>query len=110
MLKINFIDYPSYTNEVILDNKSYIFKFVWNTRGEFWTLSILDTDKNIILSGVKFVLNYSLLSDYYHLDIPKGSLYVIDLTDNNNKIAFEDFNNERQLSLIYATEADFATV
>jgi len=110
MLQIPFIDYPCYTKVLTLDGIEYTFKFTWNTRGEFWTLSIYDTNKVTIIEGVKFVLNYNVFADYKHLNIPQGNLYIIDLTDNMSKIKFEDFNNERQLALIYEELKDLVTV
>jgi hypothetical protein len=110
MLQISFIQYPAYTKELLLEEKSYLFTFVWNTRGEFWTVSIYDTSRNPIIEGIKLVLNYNLFKDYKHLNIPEGNLYVIDVTNNVSKIKYEDFTNERQLALIYEEVADLATV
>lgn len=106
MLQIPFTEYPAHTKELVLDEKSYVFTFVWNTRGEFWTLSIADTDKTTILDGIKLVLNYNLLQDFHHLAVPEGNLYVIDLSNNVSKIQYSDFTNERKLMLIYEELSD----
>jgi hypothetical protein len=106
MLQIPFIEYPAYTKEIVLDSKSYIFSFVWNTRGEFWTLSIADINKVTIINGIKIVLNYNLLQDFHHLDVPPGDLYVLDLSTNVSKIQYSDFTNERQLVMIYQELSD----
>lgn len=110
MIQIPFVQYPSYTKEIILEENTFIFSFVWNTRGEFWTLTIMDTQKNFIINGIKLVLNYNLFQDYKHLDIPQGNLYVIDLSNDVSKIKYDDFTNERTLSLIYQEVADLVTV
>ena len=110
MIQLPTTEYPCYTMEFNLDGVTYIFKFNWNTRGEFWTLSIYDTNKAVIIEGIKFVLNYNVFADYKHLGIPQGDLYIVDLTNNMSKIKYEDFTNERQLALIYREIADLVTV
>jgi hypothetical protein len=110
MIQINFIQYPSYTNEIVFDGISYIIKFVWNTRGEFWTISFFDINYNPILLGLKLVLNYSLLKDFHYLALPTGELCIFDSSSNNNKIAYEDFTNERQLQLLYIPKVELETI
>lgn len=111
MVNIPFIQFPAYTEQLILDDESFIFQFIWNTRGEFWTLSILDPDLTPILTGLKLVLNFEHFAPYKHLAIPPGELYVFDLDPNNKtKIGFEDFTNARALQLIYALEGELVSI
>lgn len=110
MLQIPFIQYPAYTKELLLDGQSYIFSFVWNTRGEFWTLSIFNVDKAAIINGIKIVLNYNLFSDYHHLAIPPGGLVAYDESNDVSKIKYEDFVNERKIRLLYSEVTDLVTI
>ena len=108
MVIIPFTNYPAISKDITLDGEDYRFKFIWNTRGEYWTLTILDTEGVVKLAGIKLVLGYELINSYSHLDIPPGQLYVVDLDDNNKtKIGMDDFTNERNLQLIYAELSDF---
>ena len=43
---------------------------------------------------------------YRHLPIPQGNLIAIDLSDNESKIAYDDFTNQRKLQLIYFEEGE----
>lgn len=111
MVQIPFTEYPATTKEITLDEESYKFTFVWNTRGEFWTLSILSVNDTPILSGVKLVLNYELVNVYRHLKIPQGLLYVYDPTNNQSKIQFSDFDtNGRNLKLVYIEEFELESI
>ena len=110
MVLIPFTVYPSITKEVTFDERGYKLLFTWNTRMEAWTLSFLELDDTPILSGIKLVLNYELISIYRHLDIPQGNLYVIDLSNNEEKIDYNDFSNERRLSLAYYEEGELESI
>ena len=101
---IPFTTYPSYSKDITLDNVKYRFLFQWNTRAEFWSLSILSTDNTPIVSGIKLVINYDLFQRYRHLALPTGYLFVLDSSENEAKIAYDDFTNERGLQLIYFSE------
>lgn len=101
MIQIPFNTYPSFSQEVVLDENNYILEFNWNTRGEFWELSILAPDSAVILGGIKLVIGYDLFRQYKHLNIPKGVLIVVDTSENYEKIQYSDFSNDRKLQLIY---------
>lgn len=102
MLQIPFTEYPALTKEIVIDETSYRFSFVWNTRMEAWTLSIYSIDNIAILTGIKIVLNYELIRMFRYLLIPQGYLLAIDITNNENKIAYGDFTSSgRELKLYY---------
>jgi hypothetical protein len=106
MIQLPFRKYPHFTYDIFIDTKTYRFEFKWNARGEYWLMNILTTEDVIIVSGVKLVLNYGLLSDYKYLDVPQGDLFVVDITNNLSKIGYEDFTNERQLAFLYFVEGE----
>ena len=58
MVTIPFAEFPAFTQEIILDNVPYRFSFNWNTRGEFFTMSIADRDEVKLLSGIKLVMDF----------------------------------------------------
>ena len=102
MKRLPFVTYPSLEQEITLEEVTYKFLYVWNTRGEFWTLTIKDIEENVILAGVRLVLNVELLQKYNHLAIPQGMLFIIDTDDNNKtEISYSDFENTRQLNIMY---------
>ncbi len=104
MITIPFNTYPSFFTDVILDDETYRFKCSWNTRGEFWALSIYNTEDVLIVAGIKLVVGYDLLRTCRHLDVPQGLLIIIDDADNYEKIGYGDFSNDRKLALIYVSK------
>lgn len=101
-------NYAAFTQEVTLDETDFKLKFYWNSRFEYWSMTISDFEDNIIVSGIKLVLNYDLLNPYRHLDVPAGQLYVLDPSDTLLRINREDI--DKNVSLFYVEETDFATV
>jgi len=105
MITIPLFDFPAFKIEIELDNIPYILSFQWNTMGEFWSLTFYDNNNILLLSGIKLVLNYELISDYHDLNLPSGELYIIDPTGNDSPIVYDDFLNSR-LELIYVEESE----
>lgn len=111
MVAIPFSDTASFTQEVTLDGTPFNLKLVFNTRGEFWTLSISDVENVVIVSGIKLVLDFALLTAYQHIvALPPGNLIVNDPSGNRDRPAFGDFTGDRGLELIYMTEEELASV
>jgi hypothetical protein len=110
MVKIPFLDYPCFSEDVLLDGTPYTLEFAWNARGEFWTVSFYDSGKTLIVAGIKLVLAYDLLEGRHHLALPDGGLYVVDTADDMTKIGYQDFVNNRALMLVYFTETENASI
>ncbi len=102
---INFFTFASFTQEIILDNETFKFLITWNSRGQYFSLSITDVTGNALVSGMKLLLN----AEPFHLhpgrDLPAGELLVIDTTESNAPINQNDFTNGR-LQLIYIEETE----
>ncbi len=96
---------PNSVQSVVLDGLSYRFEFVWNSRGEYWTLSIRDEDNNSLLSGMKLVSNYELISLYPDRGLPQGELYVIDNYQSGQKPDRTGFRDGRY-TLVYIEESE----
>jgi hypothetical protein len=109
MIAIPLFDLASFTEEVILDDVPYRLTFQWNSRGEFWSMSISDSNNILLLSGIKLVINFELISEWHAIDLPAGELYIVDPTGSDAPIAFEDFGNGR-LEIVYVSEAERASV
>jgi hypothetical protein len=103
MIVIPFKEFPSFTEEITLDNVPYRLSFNWNTRGEFFSL-IFQSREEENLAAIKLVLEYELISNYPDYGLPPGKLYVVDTTDSTDNIGRDDFTNNRALQLIYVPE------
>lgn len=103
-VKIPMIDSPNFSVEVSLDQKEYSFSFLWNTRGEFWSMSISDANGVVLISGIRLVCFYPLLTAYqYNQAMPQGLMVVVDqnkATARTEPGRF-DFVSDRNLELCY---------
>lgn len=104
MVTIPFSEFPAFSQEIILDNIPFRVSFNWNTRGEYWTLSILDRDENQLASGIKIVLDYELIARYPGRGLPPGEIYAIDTSGELDKIGRDDFQD--RASLVYVLEGE----
>lgn len=100
MKEITFFNLVAFTQTINLNNKNFIFKILWNSRGKYYTLSIYDIDETLLIAGIKLVLNIDLFNLSPDRGLPKGGLFVSDLTSQIRPIAKDDFTNGR-LKLIF---------
>ncbi len=68
----------NYTVDVALSGGVYRFGLYWNTRGQFWSLDILDPSDNPIATGLKLVADWELVSGLGNSALPPGFLYCVD--------------------------------
>jgi hypothetical protein len=74
-----------FTNEPIqkfntqLDNAIYIFRVLYNSRGDYWTIDIHDANDNLLAAGIKLVLGANLVKAY-RLNIT--ALIAVNNSDN----------------------------
>lgn len=105
---IPFSNYANFTESVVLDNVKYTFDFVWNTRGEFWSMSISDANGVVLISGIRVVLFYDLLQQYKYIrELPQGTLIAIDKSATTclDEPRLKDFVQDRFLELCYVEAA-----
>lgn len=97
---IPFKPLPSFIEEITLGDIPYVLIFNWNSRGEFWTLDILDREENDIVIGIKLVNQYELLGIFAETNLPKGKLYVVDNRQQMDNLKYDSFISG-QCSLIF---------
>jgi hypothetical protein len=66
---------------VSLDGTDYLLNFQYNSREDFWYVSVSDVDGNPIRSGVKVVANFPLLLYCQCMEKPPGELITINTED-----------------------------
>lgn len=101
---IPFQEFPSFTEEITIDGTPYLLSINWNTRGEFWAIRFQDRERNILAAGIKLVLEYELIANYPDRGLPPGHLYVVDTTGDRSPVGRYDFQNDRELNLLYVPE------
>jgi len=103
MVTIPFIEYPSFTEDVILDGVPYRFSFNWNDNGEFWSMIISDSNDNVLVAGIKIVIDYELIANFPGRSLPPGEMVAVDPSGTVQRISQDDFTDEN-VFLVYVTE------
>lgn len=106
MVTIPFSGNASFSQEVTLDGVAYRFQFSWNVRGNFWSMTIMDRDLNVLVAGVKIVLSYELIADWVGRSLPPGELYAIDTTSELLAIGRDDMGDLVTLGYVPEAEVD----
>lgn len=77
------------TLDVTLDGQPYTLRVLWNTRFEYFSLSINEKDGDAILTNIKMVNNYPLLKRFKRLPMA-GELYFIHRGGKTYRPTFDD--------------------
>lgn len=85
-----FNNFAAFKETIVLESSSYVFQYNYNSRGDYWTMTISDTEDNILIAGVKVVLDYELITSWPGRNLPEGYLLPIDSTESAVRI---DRNN-----------------
>lgn len=101
---IPFKNFPSFTQNITLDNIVLNFKFVWNGRDNAWYMDILDSVNSPILNGIKIVNGWELITRFTDIRLPQGALLVVSLRSDEEIIGRDDMIDNYKL--VYFTEAE----
>jgi hypothetical protein len=69
---------PLFTLRVTLDGSDYLLTFDYHASEDRWYMSIADVNESPLVSGVKVLANWPLLSQYSALGLPPGTLFSFD--------------------------------
>lgn len=77
------------TLDITLDNIPYTLRVMWNTRFEYWSLSINERDGEAILTNVKMVAYYPLVKRFKRV-VMAGELFFIHRGGKTYRPGFDD--------------------
>lgn len=101
-------DYPTYSEELTIENVLYRFKISYNERGQHWALTIMDSNEVILIAGVKIVLGYELIKWYPDRGLPPGGIMVINMDDSVTEITRDNLGTD--IKIVYIPEAELAAI
>jgi hypothetical protein len=104
---IPFGSTPSFLIDVPLQSLVYRFKYKWSSRFEYWEVGIYDTQDNVLIEGLKIVLNYNIIAQYVDRNLPRGKIIPIRVSGETRKIEKEELIDGRVL-LSFFEEIDDA--
>jgi len=87
------IDSEDYEIEVELGDTSYLMRFTWNYRSEYWYLTLSDTDGNVIAGSLKVVVGKPLGTEVPHADRPASELIAVDTSGANSDPGLTDLGD-----------------
>lgn len=109
MITIPFDSSSAFTEEVTLDGTPCVFRFSWNFRGEYWTMSLYALDRSPLVEGVKIVLNENLLANHPGRGLPPGQIWAVSASGATDRIGFNDPFSDK-VEIIYMPEAEVAAL
>lgn len=90
-------DIPDYTQKTELDGTVYTLGFHYNERFEAWTMDILTSGEEPILMGIPVHINWPILKQYVDSRLPPGTLFAINIEEENTPPDGENFGSTIQL-------------
>lgn len=93
-----------WTSQFDLGDYRYMIYFSWNTRCQYWEMSIYDNDENLLVGGIRLVTIIDLLDEYRALKykLPKGKLSLVPRNDLVTEITRKNLNSD--FILMYSEE------
>ena len=82
--------YANQELETVLDGVTYIFQIRYNQRIDAYTFNLLSANRTPLVSGVRIVNDYSLLSRYTNEDLPPGKLVAIDQEQSGADVSYDE--------------------
>lgn len=97
MIKIPIENSPAQTFNVFVDseNKTIEFTIIYNSRGDYYTMSIKDLNNDLVtINNIKLVSGIGLLSAF---NVLKGDFFVINSADYKDGPKLNSWNNNCEL-------------
>lgn len=92
-------DMIPYRFDTTLEGETYTFQVNYNATHDFFTMDLYKNDEVIVL-GEKLVYGKPLFMSAQHKDIPKIIIIPYDVSENTDKITFENLNEDVLLFLV----------
>lgn len=88
-----------YSFDITLVGETYTFEVNYNSKYDFFTIDLLKNNEVIVL-GEKLIYGKPLFTSSQHKDIPKIDLLPYDLSDNTERITFNNMNESVFLYMV----------
>ena len=76
-------DPSAYGQKTTLDSIVYTLSFRWNSRAAQWFMDIATSDDVMIKAGIAIVVKWDLLGKYSDGRLPPGTMYAINIENEN---------------------------
>lgn len=89
------------------DSGTYTFDVRWNTRDSAWRFDMYDPDGNLMVAGVKIVIDTPLGRRSSHPFFSHNAIYAVDTSLQRLDPGFDDIGS--RVLVYHFTESDLAT-
>lgn len=93
------------TSDIVLNNQPYTIRVQWNTRFEYWALSLYEREGDPLLVGIKMVQNYPLIQRFQKVNVV-GDLYFLHRGGKTYRPGFDDIGTNTYGLFYYDPEAE----
>ena len=101
-------DAASSTQTITLAKKSYTINFNYNSRFDFWSFSLYDSEDNVIVEGEKIMPKKEYFSRYSKTDTIGGYLFTDSLEDVN--VTRDNFGLNKTHTLTFISSEGYDNV
>lgn len=88
-----------YRFDMTIKGETYTFQVNYNTIHDFFTMDLYKNDEVIVL-GEKIVYGKPLFFTSQYKDVPKTTIIPYDVSENTDRITFENLNEDVLLFLV----------
>ena len=84
-------DRANYEFKTTLDGEKYTLSFRFNNRAGRWIMDIKTATGTVIVAGIPLLAGVDFLAQFQtKTDLPQGSLFLVNLTDENTSPGRDD--------------------
>jgi len=99
-----FPEDASFTQTIAIENDTYQLHIYWNVRDKYWYFDLFLPDNTPVLTGVKMVVNYTLITSFYQENVPPGDFMLFDDSGNNEPCGRDELGS--RCDFLYITSDD----
>lgn len=89
--------------DITLENQPITIRLLWNTRFEYWSLTLRERDGADLVTNVKMVNNYPLIGRFRKWTL-KGDFYFLSRSGSIARPTFDDVATEEYQLFYYNPE------
>lgn len=94
---IPFSDSPFAFIDIPIQGFVYRFRYKYNSRFDYWEVGIYNTQDEVLIDGLKIVLNYNIIAQYVDRNLPEGKIIAIRVSGTTERITKEELLDGRVL-------------
>lgn len=100
------LDEPYFTSRVRLDDQEYTLEFLYSIRSETYSLTVFDSEENVLIAGAKLHVNVPIFYPYRARELPPGELVVTTLSQDLSSPRIGELGEGLRCELTYFPLAD----